>query len=605
MNKNTNKKVFGCRKVFDNIRIGKKDTGIKKRLNSGNLTIRKSNKLMKGVSYGNDLNFQRYMLYLDKLHEEEELNLKNENLKEKKIKDLNELNKNNILSKKISFTDFENKFKINPYLLQYFDYYDIQKINRIEVERNLKNENKSTIKLENTNSDDSEEEKIDFNSNTNIKNKINHNKTENNLDVKNNKYEHLINNLICNTFVKQKSLNNKPHKFKKLHLSGVDFNLINKISSEALKVKKKLARLKYYKELKKERDRIHKKINKAMLNSNGNNKYFNYNMNNILDEYTIYHSVESKNIRKLNKLKLDLDKKLEENIPKNKKLSKTIYQNSPTYFIYIPNSAKYKHISYHKDCLFNKEYNYTKKSKSKNKISLKKYKRKKSIDFNDINNISKISYLLKNQKNNLFTNSNAYFLVSDNNLLTKSNKIINNLKEIKSLLKTDRNYTSKTINRASKKYQENERTKQDQKLLENIMRDDRKNIRKMKEIQKKRKNRRINENNNVFCTLKQMNECYEKDKRTYSEMNNQFSKSLNALCKNERKQNRVYKKILKNNYHLKLENDESDKDIKIVKENIDKGQDLLIYLNTKIKKKYYEINDIIDESCKKNKKGVF
>ena len=84
MNKNSNKKVFGCRKVFDNIRIGKKDTGIKKRLNSGNLTIRKSNKLMKGVSYGNDLNFQRYMLYLDKLHEEEELNLKNENLKEKK-----------------------------------------------------------------------------------------------------------------------------------------------------------------------------------------------------------------------------------------------------------------------------------------------------------------------------------------------------------------------------------------------------------------------------------------------------------------------------------------------------------------------------------------
>ena len=71
------------------------------------------------------------------------------------------------------------------------------------------------------------------------------------------------------------------------------------------------------------------------------------------------------------------------------------------------------------------------------------------------------------------------------------------------------------------------------------MRDDRKNIRKMKEIQKKRKNRRINENNNVFCTLKQMNECYEKDKRTNSEMNNQFSKSLNALCKNERKQNNI------------------------------------------------------------------
>ena len=62
---------------------------------------------------------------------------------------------------------------------------------------------------------------------------------------------------------------------------------------------------------------------------------------------------------------------------------------------------------------------------------------------------------------------------------------MSNLKEIKSLLTKDRNYTSKTINRASSKYHENERIKQEQKLMENVMKDDRKRIVKIREIQKK------------------------------------------------------------------------------------------------------------------------
>ena len=32
------------------------------------------------------------------------------------------------VNKKISFTDFEEKFQINSYLMNYFDYYEIQKI---------------------------------------------------------------------------------------------------------------------------------------------------------------------------------------------------------------------------------------------------------------------------------------------------------------------------------------------------------------------------------------------------------------------------------------------------------------------------------------------
>ena len=132
------KKSLIGKKVFENLRLGKKDTGIKMRLNSSIQSMRKNNKLMKGVSYGNDLNYQRYMIYLDKVREDE-LDLEENLKKEKENKNhLANLKKDNILSKKISFSEFSNKFQINPFLLEYFDYYEIQKINRKELEKNLK-----------------------------------------------------------------------------------------------------------------------------------------------------------------------------------------------------------------------------------------------------------------------------------------------------------------------------------------------------------------------------------------------------------------------------------------------------------------------------------
>ena len=191
------------------------------------------------------------------------------------------------------------------------------------------------------------------------------------------------------------------------------------------------------------------------------------------------------------------------------------------------------------------------------------------------------------------------------NLKYKSNKIIKNLKEIKHLLKKDKNYTTKTIHRASKKYHQNERIKQDQKLMEKVMIDDRKNISKMKEMEKRRKIKKINEKNNVFNTLKQINEAYEKDKKIYSEMNLQFTRSLNALCRKEKKENKTYQQILKNNYHLKLEKEEEDNNIQIIKDNIDNKQQFVESLNAKIKKKCDEINNIIAESKKKTEKSKF
>ena len=55
---NENEKILNKKEVFENLRIGKKDTGLKKRVYSSNSTVKKNYKLMKGISYGNDLNYQ-------------------------------------------------------------------------------------------------------------------------------------------------------------------------------------------------------------------------------------------------------------------------------------------------------------------------------------------------------------------------------------------------------------------------------------------------------------------------------------------------------------------------------------------------------------------
>ena len=144
------------KKVFENIHIGKKDMHLRKRIKSSCGVISKNNKLMKKVGYGNDLSYQKYMLYLDKIRERYQTDLNT--LNEKSNRD-NALDKNQLLSKKISFSEFSNKFKVNPYLLQYFDYYDIQKINRKDLERFLREEeNNLRLKTEPEFSDDSKRE---------------------------------------------------------------------------------------------------------------------------------------------------------------------------------------------------------------------------------------------------------------------------------------------------------------------------------------------------------------------------------------------------------------------------------------------------------------
>ena len=577
MHRKKKQKSNSRKKVFENIHVGKKDMLLRKRIKSSCGVISKNNKLMKKVGYGNDVNYQKYMLYLDKIREsyQTELNTLNE-----KSKRDNAIDKNQLLSKKISFSEFSNKFKINPYLLEYFDYYDIQKINRKDLKRLLrKEENNLLLKTESEFSDDSQREN---------KKKLRMNKT----DI--NKYENYLNNQ-CNNFKNTKKIN----QYKQINLSGIDFDLIDKISSETTKVKKEIEHINYLKDLKKQKEKIFKKALKAMQKSEEKN--VKIDVDSLVDEYTISHKNESKNVKKLNRLKSNIQKKIKklevQNLNKKRTLSKTMYQNTPTYFRYIPNSSKYKHISYQKENLFNKEFETDRKAD----MSFKKYNNKSKTNNDSISKseqIHKISTLIKTQKNN-FSNAESYFLTNNDNLLTKSNNVLDHLKEIKFVLKKDRNYTTSTINRANNNYMQTRRGKRDQKLVGRIINDSKQDIDKFREIQKKRKNKDYLEENNIFRKLKQVNGGFERDKKVnVNSVHTLFSKSLNAMCKDEKKENKNYNHMIKSSYYLKLENEIMNEKIKNMKNNIKKRQVYVNILNYNIQRKCTKINDIIAKTGK-------
>ena len=577
MHRKKKQKSNSRKKVFENIHVGKKDILLRKRIKSSCGVISKNNKLMKKVGYGNDVNYQKYMLYLDKIREsyQTELNTLNE-----KSKRDNAFDKNQLLSKKISFSEFSNKFKINPYLLEYFDYYDIQKINRKDLKRLLrKEENNLLLKTESEFSDDSQGEN---------KKKLRMNKT----DI--NKYENYLNNQ-CNNFKNTKKIN----QYKQINLSGIDFDLIDKISSETTKVKKEIEHINYLKDLKKQKEKIFKKALKAMQKSEEKN--VKIDVDSLVDEYTISHKNESKNVKKLNRLKSNIQKKIKklevQNLNKKRTLSKTMYQNTPIYFRYIPNSSKYKHISYQKENLFNKEFETDRKAD----MSFKKYNNKSKTNNDSISKseqIHKISTLIKTKKNN-FSNAESYFLTNNDNLLTKSNNVLDHLKEIKFVLKKDRNYTTSTINRANNNYMQTRRGKRDQKLVGRIINDSKQDIDKFREIQKKRKNKDYLEENNIFRKLKQVNGGFERDKKVnVNSVHTLFSKSLNAMCKDEKKENKNYNHMIKSSYYLKLENEIMNEKIKNMKNNIKKRQVYVNILNYNIQRKCTKINDIIAKTGK-------
>ena len=85
---------------------------------------------MKDINYSKDIDYQQYMLYLDNLREKQEMDLK---YNSEKDKNYNTKDKNKLLRKRISFSEFSNKFKVNPHLFNYFDLNLMKKKKKIKI----------------------------------------------------------------------------------------------------------------------------------------------------------------------------------------------------------------------------------------------------------------------------------------------------------------------------------------------------------------------------------------------------------------------------------------------------------------------------------------
>ena len=534
--------------IFSNFNITSKAANIKLKIDKDTKTIKKKNKILSTVEYGNDVNFRNYMLYLDKMRKKEE---------EEYLEYLRQKNKKNPLlskleiNKEISFSDFCEKYDFNKYMINYFDYYEIQKINKKQNEELIKRI-KQAIK---------KKSRIYEEKNLNMiltegskKNNINKFKQ---IEESFSDFKRRISLLNMKQYQKKvgKKIIAKENNKNKINIEGVDFNLIKSFSPEFEENERKYQDLLIINEIKKEKNNFYNNMNKRSNNKkNLNNKY-------ISDEFTIAHSLDTKNQRKLNKLKLLIRKKLGKYRPKT---TKTLTNNDFLYINYIPNSSKYKHINYHKNLIFNNEFNT-------NNTEGKK--------FHNIKNIK--------------TESDIY---QAKDLMIESNNVIHNLNKIKSVLKQDKKYTSKTITRANTAYKRNDRTKADQKLMENLMKDKKRNINKIKEMKEKIKK---NEKLTVFNEFKDMTKKIEKNK---IELTDVFTKTLNSLCKEEKKENKNYNFFLKNNYILKLEGIQEDNiENQKAKEHIKNYSNSFKKLKMKILKRYKDINNIIKTSKQKSK----
>ena len=528
-------------KIFSNLIIPTKIENIKTRINKDTSSMRKNHKILNTVEYGNDPDFRKYMLYLANMRKKEEEEFL-EYLRQKNKKDplLSKLDVN----KKISFPDFIDKFKINSFLMNYFDYYEIQKINKKQTAELIK-QIKERIRKE--------------------KNKENKKEIvigENNIDKSYTKFKNRISLINIKNLKKEEkrlSIENKNN----IYIEGIDFDLLQQIFPEIQENEKKLQLLSLINELKKEKKKFQNKIKRISHKKSKTESHF------IPDKYTIAHSLDNKNQHKLNKLKSLIHKRLDKDRPKT---TKTIPYNDLFYLNYIPNTSKYKHINYHKNLIFNNEF-FDKSNKNKNKEN--------KININ------------KSTK----TEPNKY---SEYNLLTKSNRVINNLTKIKSLLKQDKNYTSRTINRANTAYKRTDNIKSEQRFMENLMKDNKKNINKIKAMKEKMKNR------NKFHVFEELKEITKKSEKNTIEITDIFSKTLNGLCKEEKKENKKFHKFIKNNYFLKIEgiNEDNSKKEDFL-ENLEHIKHSYEKIKFKIKKRYKEINNIIKSSKKKQKISEF
>lgn len=266
---------------------------------------------------------------------------------------------------------------------------------------------------------------------------------------------------------------------------------------------------------------------------------------------------------KINSLPLNEKKpKILKNKKKPKKLQFFRTKKSGIIYKYIPNSNKYKEINFHKECIFNNEFKH-----------------------NNKRNIS-------TECTRVQTASNTNTIPDDEyNIKTKAKTIQSHLTEIKKVLKQDKNFTHRNIERTIKKRKRNN-NKEEAFIKKEIKKD----IMYTLFIENKGFAEKVAVN--PFGKLKRVLEVTNsKGGDPISEI---LASTLVKFCHRENFEVFLKNQAYKNNFELRLmRNRKEDSKIKKQLEAVDKNNCVMKYLERKINKTNYG-NKKINSDLQKN-----
>ena len=559
--KKKNGSIFMLQKLFTSLDIPKKEMYLEKKIAQSTKLISKGNKIIRNTQMGFKDNYLKYLQYIDSLKTRQEI----EEVQKQLNHELLSMQKQEEKIKPISFSDFAKKYKHFPFL-EYLDYYDIQKINKQEKEREFEILHSNELKHKKNNRSlylQSAKSRKQLNKESTLF-------TENNNAKRNSK------NSKCYNFIRRTrgASDYKDNSNDKggISISGLDMKLIKKIHTETNKINKKIENLKF--DVDSDKNIKSSKTNLYLKNLCDSDQII---------ENKILNNFKSKKERKLFKLNKQIEKyqKNEENV-KSVDISNVkdkVYNENHLYYVdYIPKTSLYKHIAFQKECMFKheihrKQNKYDEWSKPKNfKDNIKYYRTE-----------SKLS--ISNGKKRPFSKENR------NNILYSSNEIVVSSKLIKNILKTDNNYSTRTITNGSNRYKRNNNVNDvEKKMMEKEMINEKfdspEDIKIIKsEYQKPRRS--------VFRTLDKISKKFNsKNIKLSDDIKSRFNKSLSELCKLEKKEKAHILKMKKGNFKLRAEeNKKSSKRIKVIKNEMKTKEHFIKYLSQKVHK---EFNNVIN-----------
>ena len=519
--------------ILKNMHIAKKKINLRDTINNRDIYILRNSRIMKETTF--DKNFSKYLKYLKTSPEKDEtLNI------QFKQKDLKYLQLKNYIKNVL--------INMPPFLLEHTDNFELKLF-----EQNLLSKF-NVSKLSSPSGNNTPHCKIRSG---------NYNKKMQTINVDLNKESKDNISYLSNN--EDNANNNEDNT----DIEGVDFKLISEINLEQKnidnEIKKVLSKeISYAKKHKYERmnmdinDTFPPKIPLSYTDRRKLNK-FSAKKSFSNDKFKISKRARSTKFKagKNNYLYTDTGR-FSKN--RNKAKNHTIIN-----YKYIPNSNKYKEITFHKNCIFNNEFysvtipnNMTRKSPNDQLTKSLKIRKK---------------LLLINQKINE-NNEEIIRANTSRQIRQKGKNILKHLTEIKSVMKQDKKYTDNCIDSVimSRKRKQNQ---EDQFMKKEILRNKYYEYFIKNEKQLKRKK-------NAFKLLKNTMVGFDRLTQT-SEIKKNFNHTLEHFCKRERFDKFVTRQVYNNYYDLRYKKNKESQSV--VKKRIGKiktNQKMLFALHSQL-----------------------